>query len=377
MKIRRFNAIVQKIYKASARPELWPTALNAVAEEINGYYPTLILRLPQATETAEVIAPTVPKKYARVRARLVGPKHPYATARIGLGPKAIATTYELLSKERVQNTQWYNEWARPLGVETSVTMRLGGVGHTARGLGIFCARGDAPFGIKEKRLLMQLRPHLLHSIRIQERMKRSHERRRAAETILRRCSIGVLQVDSRGRVQRANAEAIATIERGETLMEASGVVQAACIQYRVLLKEAIRAACEDCFEPTIHGQVVVADAHGRCCQQITLMPSGASDQTALLVFSDSQLPDRQAVEAIANAFQLTPAEAKSSRLLAHGLTTEEIAKRMRVQSNTVRIVLKRVFSKTGTKNQADLVRFIWQGTHRCSGYFKRLQYHKR
>jgi DNA-binding CsgD family transcriptional regulator len=57
-------------------------------------------------------------------------------------------------------------------------------------------------------------------------------------------------------------------------------------------------------------------------------------------------------------FDLTPAEAKVARLLGSGASVAEVAQQITVQTNTVRAHLKAIFSKTGTRRQADLIGIV-------------------
>src|SRR5206468_9111611 len=76
------------------------------------------------------------------------------------------------------------------------------------------------------------------------------------------------------------------------------------------------------------------------------------------------LTARAANEMLPNAdllrllFDLTPAEARISRLLAKGMTIAEISRATRTSEMTVRTQLRSVFSKTGARRQVDLVRLL-------------------
>ncbi len=60
-------------------------------------------------------------------------------------------------------------------------------------------------------------------------------------------------------------------------------------------------------------------------------------------------------------YGLTPAEAQLTILLVQGLSLEEAAEKLNVNLNTVRTHLKRIFSKTGTNRQSEVVRIILSG----------------
>jgi len=66
--------------------------------------------------------------------------------------------------------------------------------------------------------------------------------------------------------------------------------------------------------------------------------------------------DEGLVTTLSAAFRLTGAEARVMAGLLEGLQVSEIAERYGVSGNTVRTQLQRLFEKTNTKRQSDLIR---------------------
>jgi len=63
---------------------------------------------------------------------------------------------------------------------------------------------------------------------------------------------------------------------------------------------------------------------------------------------------------IAQAFGLTPAEARLVALLAGGVSVTDAADRLGIVRETARNQLKSVFAKTGTHRQPELVSLVLQ-----------------
>jgi DNA-binding CsgD family transcriptional regulator len=63
------------------------------------------------------------------------------------------------------------------------------------------------------------------------------------------------------------------------------------------------------------------------------------------------------VTTLVSAFGLTGAEGRVLSALLEGLSLADIATRFQISINTVRWHLKRLFEKTNTKRQGDLIRF--------------------
>jgi DNA-binding CsgD family transcriptional regulator len=66
------------------------------------------------------------------------------------------------------------------------------------------------------------------------------------------------------------------------------------------------------------------------------------------------------VSSITKPFQLTPREEETVRLLLGGLTSKEIAQRMRISPNTVKAFLRLVMIKMGVSNRPGIVGKIFQ-----------------
>lgn len=63
-------------------------------------------------------------------------------------------------------------------------------------------------------------------------------------------------------------------------------------------------------------------------------------------------------ERLRHIYGLTPTETRIAQGLALGKTVSELAHALKIQTNTVRIHLKRIYSKTETRGQSELVHFL-------------------
>jgi DNA-binding CsgD family transcriptional regulator len=79
---------------------------------------------------------------------------------------------------------------------------------------------------------------------------------------------------------------------------------------------------------------------------------------ALLYVTSINFDPGQSPAILQALFDLTPAEARVSALLAEGVSVQAIAARLSIQTNSVRAQLKSVFAKTGVRRQAELVSLL-------------------
>lgn len=79
---------------------------------------------------------------------------------------------------------------------------------------------------------------------------------------------------------------------------------------------------------------------------------------AVIFVTDPTTRVRPAQDTLRIAFGLTPAECRVALLLADGHAPQEIATMIGVTSNTVRSQIKSIYSKTGVRRQAELIRLL-------------------
>jgi DNA-binding CsgD family transcriptional regulator len=91
------------------------------------------------------------------------------------------------------------------------------------------------------------------------------------------------------------------------------------------------------------------------------------EQPAAVVFiTDPETVGAPGEQALHDVYGLTPTETALAQRLTAGQSLAEAAGEMEISKNTVRTHLKRIFSKTGTGRQAELVSLLLRGAPRIS-----------
>ena len=101
-------------------------------------------------------------------------------------------------------------------------------------------------------------------------------------------------------------------------------------------------------------QVLVTPMHGLPAR----FDLGARRICAAIFVADPQTTPRASLDAVRERFGLTPAEAKVLAALVDGSSVREAAARLGVSERTVSTHLGRVFMKTGTHRQSELIRRV-------------------
>jgi DNA-binding CsgD family transcriptional regulator len=91
-----------------------------------------------------------------------------------------------------------------------------------------------------------------------------------------------------------------------------------------------------------------------------LLPSRATSGYRSLLLRRLAHPEGPSASTLEAVLDLTPVEARLTSELAAGNELPEIARTLGIGVGTVRNHLKRIFSKTGTRRQAELVSLAWR-----------------
>ena len=171
-------------------------------------------------------------------------------------------------------------------------------------------------------------------------------------------------LDGRGRIQRMSAGAEAMLSAGAELRVANGVLSATLPdEDRHLRRLIAQAASRNGESPS--GGAMKLRGSGAYSSELSVTPLGPrsvatwSIEPIILVTvangSGAALPIELKLR---SHFGLTPAETRVTLALMQGGTLREVADHAAVSINTVRSQLGTVFSKTGCRRQADLIRTL-------------------
>ncbi len=170
--------------------------------------------------------------------------------------------------------------------------------------------------------------------------------------------IAFFVLDQRGKILVANQAAKDVTQHGGIMRVADNVLSVDDGQHNKVFRELIGKARDG--ETRIPAGLTVPRPDGKPLS-ILVVPientgtAGSGHPASLVFLSDPELPNEPDTALLTRLFGFTPAEAKVASLLMQGLTVGDVAERLSITSHTTRNHLKRLFSKTNTKKQGELV----------------------
>lgn len=358
---------IDHIYAAASGDAPWDVALNALSDTC-AMANTALVRVNPMLGEAGVITPRADPEVAAEYARYWWAHDPTVepAAAVGVGEVFTLGTrdHERFLRSHFHRAYWTRSGlgARRLASNLS---RAGG------GFAAIVTHARAANDEISAQELGMFRAHLVHLVRAVNISTTLQNARLAQEAALARAhhsaTFGVF-VDAGGKVvawQHAQDE---TMRRGNVM---------GLHHRRVVLRDGaanrrLSAMLHDCTSRLLAprgGVVALRNADGTVCGRLHVIPRARGqgdaiagvEPVALLLITDFALQEEERLVRLEASYGLTPAEARCAVALVAGGSRAELAQRLGISTGTVRTHLSRIFHKTNTTRQSELVALVLHG----------------
>ncbi len=229
-----------------------------------------------------------------------------------------------------------------------------------------------PYQPREIGLFKLLAPHVCRVLAISDALDIRALRSEMLERTLDGLVAGVFLTARDGRIVYMNAAAERQIKTGNSIRIVNNRICPTDSATRAALSKAIDdAAREDPDQGTSEYSLAIPDVEGGPGYVASLLPVERGQRRDILapfaasvaVFTKDPIQaPLMPGEAFARLYKLTGGELRVLLALAQGLGAKEAAEMLGISEPTVRTHLQRIFSKTETGRQADLVRLLQNST---------------
>ena len=185
--------------------------------------------------------------------------------------------------------------------------------------------------------------------------------------VLDHFSIGVVILDSRRDVLHVNNAAKRILDRCDGLELRDRQIRATDPAKQDELEQLIRQALriQERWRKNCAGLLSVE--RERCARPLHLCVARVrssvqpADPAVALLISDESASERQSVSLLRELYRLTPSESRLAAELLHGKLLDESAAALGISIFTARSHLKKIFEKTGTNRQSQLIWLLATG----------------
>jgi DNA-binding CsgD family transcriptional regulator/PAS domain-containing protein len=361
----RLSDHIGEIYDAALEPRLWPSTIEASCQLLNSCA-SAIAAVDVMDPSANISAQFgIDQAYLELLGN--GSRHPLIKNLMRSNIGEVGSAVSKMTEEGFRNSVLYQHWNEPKGyvvdlfnvtLERTATavIHLGFVRHETVGI------ADA----ETLRDLSLLFPHYRRAVLIGKTIEQTRVEATSLSEALDGLAASVFLLDAANRIVYLNQAAQSMLDEGLVARKSGDAIVicdktadstlrktgAAIVGGELLNQESIAIAVRG-----LDGQPCIA--HVLPLTSGVRQKAGRSYQAVLALFLRSARFARPvALDAMAQLYSLTPAEVKTLVGVVELGSIPAAANSHEVSRETIKTHLKRIFDKTGTSRQADLVKLL-------------------
>jgi DNA-binding CsgD family transcriptional regulator len=277
----------------------------------------------------------------------------------------VASSADFCDDNDVLNSGFYQDFLRRLNVFYLVLSVIATSRTSSILLTLGRSRNQGLWTSTEKEALAAITPHLRRAARFSDCFLTMRQER---DEVLDRLPMGVIVLDESGRVQFLNRAAETVLEKRDGLWWGVGGISAISPGQTSRLRSMISDATLTASKKSVGGGGSLSISRSSLNRPLSvlvapLMPSSLSPfsqaRPCVVIFitdPDAVHPPNQ--KHLAELFGLTPAESRVADQLVQGKSLGGAADELGITSQTARTHLKRIFGKTDTNRQSELMRLL-------------------
>jgi DNA-binding CsgD family transcriptional regulator len=366
---KRLLSLLELIYSAVSRPDLWPVVLEEIAELIAGESTCLFASFPQTTVLSLArMDPTAWDVYSSYYASI----NVWMQRGEALVPDGdVLYSHRVIADPELEQTEFYNDYLVKNDMQYSAGLKIP-LGSNLPPAFIACQRpkSKGPFQDSEGLVFQTLLPHLQRALTLYLQFSQMQASVLGLESALDAFEHAVFGLDRQGRVVLSNRHAEALARSGACIRLTNGRLTATHpaqnAQFETLLSEAIDASngigLSSGGAMLLHNNSVANSIATPLRVTVTPLRVVSPDngvQLAVLVFlSDPAVRPQSRTATLRSLYGLTPVETRVAELLLEGLDVRAVSEALGMTLETTRFRVKQILAKTGAGRQSELIRLL-------------------
>lgn len=360
------SSIIGDIYDCVICPDGWAAALTRIRDAVDAAYVTIALASTRDNH-GRFAAQTAwdPAQMRVLQTDYSFDDIPGLKAAVLGDIDTPSSTLSSLSEVELQQSAFYRNWAEPQGLrEACITKFV----HTSDRIGLLgCTTRITRKAISadDLHLLTLLSPHLRRASLIGDLLDQARVEARIYRETLQNFAAPIVLTSADGNIMYANQSAEAMLSSHGALTSKDGVLEARNPVASRALLEAIADAAGNDSSLGSRGIGLPISAAGQAPAVAYVLPlaegtaRAAFRPAAAAVFISTETSASPLPEAVLiTLFDLTPAEARVLLKVGSGMSSGATCLSLDIGENTLKTHLNRIYAKSGTGRQADLVKLI-------------------
>ncbi len=365
-----FDRILASLYDAMLDDTLWP-ATSALIDEACGLQGSALGVGRGPKDDVQVISAGLHYRGVRredLEREYFEVYHPVdeAIPRLRQLPDSrVVHVTDLYTAEELRTSPTYNELLLRSRSQDGLRVRL--AEPDGSHISWLTADPVAPGGWESPQLTLikGLLPHIRQFVRVRTVLVGAEALSESLTGLLDNSRVGILHLDSRGRIMEANDRARTLLRRGDGLVDKGGVLEARVRADTDRLGKLLARALPASGKPALSGSMLIQRASGLPRLAVHISPAGVRHRdygwpqvAALVLIVEPGGWARIDPTLVAQVLGLTAAQSQVAAALAEGYSVRDIARMTGRQENSVRFLLKQSYKKHDLSGQVELVRLV-------------------
>lgn len=349
--------IVAGVYDAAINAELWPRVLDTSRAFVGGASAAIFAKDVSGNRRRLFhVDGRLPTAQTELYFSRLAPMDPSNTVQVYGELEKGTITSQHLDPEDFAQSRFATEWAAPQGIVDVGFSTLERRGDWAALFGVFRNENDGLGDEDMRHRLSLLAPHMRRAITIADTIGRAGREADTFRGMIDNLATAVLLTDDDGRLVHANHAGEVLTGRRD-IDRRLGVLRLDRVQMRQMLRHADPSTSANFLETTAGVRMV---AHILPLAAGTRVVTGlaSADPVAAVFLQPAHFEPPSIPESLARAFDLTPAELRVALSTLRHDKVAEVAENLGLSEATVKTHLSRIFAKTDSRRQADIVKLV-------------------
>jgi DNA-binding CsgD family transcriptional regulator len=353
----KLSDLIEQIYDAALEPALWNDVVVSINDFVGGHACGIFSKDSSSQSGLTHYYCGADPHYIQLYSQTYARFDPLTT----LPPLGqVVSIPDLVNYDEYRGGRFYQEWLRPQGCVDAANVVLEQSSSNCAVL-LTVLSGARMIDDDRRRRIAQIVPHAHRALLVNKTIGLKQSEAATFADTLDGLSAAIFLVDAACRIVHANMAGHDMLRADDFLRSINGQLIARDVRSNRTLREVF---AENANAPGVKGLALPLTAHDGERYVVHLLPLTAAARTATgkaynataALFVRKVALDSPSGELVARIFELTPAELRVLLAIVEVGGVPETAAALGVAETTVKTHLHRVFSKTGTSRQADLVK---------------------
>jgi DNA-binding CsgD family transcriptional regulator len=364
----RLSAVIGNLYDASLDPALWSVVLGEARDFVGGSAAAIFAKDVAAMTLAVYHHDgRLDPEYHRLYQERYFALDAANTAQFFSTVGEPMSTSDYIDYDEFRQSRFFTEWARPQGLIDMISVALERSATSAALFGIFRSESDGVVDDGTRRRMRLIAPHLRRAVLIGKTIDLKAAESATLAEAFDGLSAAMFLVQANGRIVHANAAAHAMLAASGFLYAVGDRLAARDIKAHQAMMESLAAAEKGDGAVGVRGVALPLATRdgGTYMAHVLPLTSGARRSAgnayaavAAIFVRKAALEIPSAPEVIARHYNLTPTELRVLLAMVEAGGVPEVAEALGVADTTVKSHLGKLYGKTGTARQADLVKLV-------------------